>query len=140
MAVNVYFTFNGNCWEAVDFYTEVFKVEDPLISTYGDMPPNPEYELPAETADLVLHAKLNIEGSEVMFSDGFPGGSFVQGNNIGLAVVSQSEEDIRAYFEKLAEGGTVALELQETFWSKCYGRVTDKFGIDWQLSYEGEEG
>lgn len=139
MAVNVYFTFNGNCREAVDFYTEVFKVEDPLISTYADMPPNPEYELPAEAGDLVLHAKLNIEGSEVMFSDVFPGGSFLQGNNIGLAVVSQSEEDIRAYFEKLTEGGTVEIELQETFWSKCYGRVTDKFGIDWQLSYEGEE-
>lgn len=139
MAVNVYFTFNGNCREAVDFYTEVFKVEDPLISTYADMPPNPEYELPAEAGDLVLHAKLNIEGSEVMFSDVFPGGSFVQGNNIGLAVVSQSEEDIRAYFEKLTEGGTVEIELQETFWSKCYGRVTDKFGIDWQLSYESGE-
>lgn len=140
MAVNVYFTFKGNCREAVDFYTEVFKVEDPLISTYADMPPNPEYELPAEAADLVLHAKLNIEGSEVMFSDVFPDSSFVQGNNIGLAVVSRNEEDIRTYFEKLKEGGTVVLELQETFWSKCYGRVTDKFGIDWQLSYESEEG
>lgn len=28
------------------------------------------------------------------------------------------------------------MELQETFWSKCYGSVTDKFGIPWQLSYD----
>lgn len=24
----------------------------------------------------------------------------------------------------------VVLELQETFWSKCYGKVIDKFGIE----------
>jgi PhnB protein len=28
------------------------------------------------------------------------------------------------------------MALQETFWSKYYGVVTDKFGIMWQLSYE----
>lgn len=27
------------------------------------------------------------------------------------------------------------MELQETYWSKCYGSLKDKFGIAWQLSY-----
>jgi PhnB protein len=31
------------------------------------------------------------------------------------------------------------MELQETFWSKCYGSLKDKFGIEWQLSYDNEE-
>lgn len=50
--------------------------------------------------------------------------------------MSEDENQIRSIFEGLAEGGTVTMPLQETFWSKCYGQVTDKFGVLWQLSYE----
>ena len=28
------------------------------------------------------------------------------------------------------------MDLQETFWSKYYGFVTDKFGIGWQFNYD----
>ena len=74
-----------------------------------------------------------------MFSDVFPGSPFVQGNNISLAVVSKDIEEIKSVFSRLKEGGTVGMDLQETFWSKCYGSLTDKFGIDWQLSQEDLE-
>ena len=70
-----------------------------------------------------------------MFSDVFPGMPFVKGNNISLAIVSKNIEEIKYLFNKLKEGGTVAMELQETFWSKCYGHLTDKFGIGWQFNY-----
>lgn len=48
-------------------------------------------------------------------------------------------DKIKALFNKLKEGGKVGMELQETFWSKCYGSLTDKFGIGWQFSHEGEQ-
>ncbi len=73
-----------------------------------------------------------------MFFDMFPGSPFVEGNNISLAVISENIGDIKSYFKQLQEGGTVGLVLQETFWSKCYGTLTDKFGIKWQLSYTEE--
>jgi PhnB protein len=50
--------------------------------------------------------------------------------------MSNNEEEIRSIFAGLAEGGKVTMDLQRTFWSKCYGQVTDKFGVLWQLSYE----
>lgn len=31
------------------------------------------------------------------------------------------------------------MDLQETFWSKCYGLLTDKFGINWQFSLDSGE-
>lgn len=37
------------------------------------------------------------------------------------------------------ESGRVAMDLQETFWSKCYGSLTDKFGLEWQLNYDSGE-
>ena len=111
MAVDVYFNFNGNCREAVMFYAEVFETEAPKIMTFGEGPPNPEYPLPEEAKNLVMHTRLNISGSNVMFSDTFPGSPFTQGNNITLAVVSKDEDEIKSVFSKLKEGGKVNLEL-----------------------------
>lgn len=138
MAVDVYLYFNGNCREAVTYYAEVFGTEQPKIMTYGDTPPNPEYPLPEEAKNLVMHSRLNINDSNIMFSDMFPGSPFIQGNNIGLAYVSKDLDHITSCFNKLKDGGTVKMELQETFWSKCYGNLQDKFGIEWQFSHENE--
>lgn len=139
MAVNVYFNFNGNCREAVEFYAQAFGTETPQIMTFGEAPPNPEFIHPEETNNLVMHARLAVEGANLMFSDVFPGMPFVVGNNITIAIMSRNADDIKTYFHNLKAGGTVHMELQETFWSKCYGQVEDKFGILWQLSHEGEE-
>ena len=86
-----------------------------------------------------MHTELNINGSKVMFSDTFPGTPFVAGNNFSLTIVNKNIDKIKSYFNKLKENGTVEIEIQETFWSKCYGRLTDKFGIGWQFSYSNEE-
>lgn len=139
MAIDVYLNFNGNCREAAVFYSEVFKTEKPQIMTFGEAPKDPSYALPEEAKNLVMHTRLNILGSNVMFSDVFPGSPFIAGNNISLAVVTKDEKVIKSVFEALKEGGRVGMELQETFWSKCYGSVKDKFGIEWQLSLESEE-
>jgi PhnB protein len=31
------------------------------------------------------------------------------------------------------------MELQETFWSKAYGSLKDKFGVEWQFSHDNGE-
>ena len=139
MAIDVYLNFNGNCREVVEFYAEVFGTDKPQIMTFGEAPPNPDYPLPEEAKDLVMHTRLNISGSNVMFSDVFPGMPFIQGNNISLAIVSDDLEEMNCVLDKLKQGGTVGMELQETFWSKRYGQITDKFGIEWQLNYDTGE-
>ena len=139
MGIDVYLTFDGNCREAVEFYADVFGTEKPTIMTFGEAPPNPDYPLPDEAKDLVMHTRLSVHGSNIMFSDQFPGSPFVMGNNFSLAVVLKDMDELKANFEKLKEGGTVQMELQETFWSKCYGSLTDKFGVSWQVNYDDGE-
>ena len=134
MSVDAYLNFNGNCREAVEYYAQVFGTETPNMMSFGEMPPNPEYPLPEEAKHLIMHSRLNISGSNVMFSDVFPGMPFVVGNNISLTIVSDNMDEIQSAFNKLKDGGTVGMELQETFWSKCYGSLTDKFGIIWQFN------
>ncbi|HEY8911125.1 MAG TPA: VOC family protein [Desulfosporosinus sp.] len=137
MAVEAYINFNGNCREAVEFYVQVFGTEKPPLMTFGDAPPDPKFTLPEEAKGLIMHTQLSITGSTVMFSDVFPGMPFVAGNNISLTLISKDIDEIKSLFNNLKEGGTVGMDLQETFWSKCYGSVTDKFGIPWQLSHDG---
>ncbi len=133
MVVTVYINFNGNCREAVEFYAEVFNTEKQEIMTFAEMPPDPEFEVPEEARDLVLHTSLDINGSTIMFSDILPDTTFITGNNISLTVMTTSVEETEKLFDRLKEGGNVEMELEETFWSKCYGSLTDKFGIVWQL-------
>ena len=138
MALEVYINFNGNCREAVEFYSKAFNAPMEKIMTFGDMPPNPEYPTPESAKNLVMHTYLMINGSRLMFSDTFPGMPFVEGNNIYITYTGNNEDEIKEIYSKLKEGGSVEMELQQTFWSKCYGMLTDKFGIHWQLSLESE--
>lgn len=140
MAIEVYLNFNGNCREAAEFYAEVFNTEKPKIMTFGESNQDPNFEIPEEAKNLVMHTRLNIFGSRVMFSDTWPGSPFTVGNNITLAVITDDEASLRSAFDRLKEGGEVKMELQETFWSKAYGSLTDKFGIIWQFNLDsGEE-
>lgn len=135
MGIQSYLNFNGNCREAVEFYAEVFQTEKPQIMLFGDMPSS-EFPLDEETKKLVMYAEIKIKESTLMFSDAAPGMPLVVGNNISLMFSSKDMDEIKTIFDKLKVGGNVVMELQETFWSKCYGFVIDKFGIGWQLNYE----
>jgi len=136
MSVDAYLNFNGNCREAVEFYAKVFGQEIPKIVTFGETPQDPNYPMPEEAKNRVMHARLTINGSNVMFSDSFPGMEVVVGNNINLALISPSTDDLTSWFHQLKEGGTVTMEIQETFWSKLYGQVIDKYGVNWLFNYD----
>lgn len=138
MSVNIYLNFNGNCREAVELYADAFNVEKQKIMTFGEAPQSPDFPVPESAKDLILHTFLIISGSKIMFSDTMPGMPFVLGNNISITILSKNKDEITSAFDKLKIDGTVNMELQKTFWSDCYGSVKDKFGIEWQLSYDNE--
>lgn len=139
MAVYAYIYFDGNCRDAVEFYRQVFGAATPEIMHYGDVPPDIEFPVQEEHKHLVMHTALDIFGSTVMFSDSLPGESFVTGNNISLIIIMENIDEIKPLFDRLKDGGSVVMDLQETFWSKYYGIVKDKFGVEWQLMLESEE-
>ena len=84
----------------------------------------------------MANTSLMIKDNVIMFSDTPPGMPFTQGNNITILITSDDMDEIKTLYEKLKEGGTVEMELQETFWSKAYGTFTDKFGIGWQVDFD----
>jgi len=139
MPISPYINFQGTCREAVEYYADVFQTAKPEFMTFAEMPPNPSFHLPEEAKNLIMHTSLDISGTRVMFSDVFPGTDLVVGNNVSLTVVTTNRDEILREFNKLREGGTVQMDLQETFWSKLYGNLKDKYGIEWQFSLDSGE-
>ena len=139
MAILPYLNFAGNCREAVEFYARVFNTERPQFQTFGEMPPDPSYTPPDDVKHLILHTRLNISGTQVMFSDTPPGMPFTLGNNVTLTLTSRNRDEIVNAYNALSEGGRVGMPLQETFWSKLYGAVTDKYGVEWQFNLDSGE-
>ncbi|GGC78843.1 VOC family protein [Thalassobacillus devorans] len=137
--VNPYIVTNGNGQEAVKFYQEALEAELLGIQTFDDMPDNPDYPLPPEAKDRVLHAHLKVGSNDIMLSDTFPGQPHELGNQVTVVVSVSDTHHAHTIFEKLQEGGKVDMNLQETFWSPAYGQVTDKFGISWQISTNAAE-
>ncbi|MDD3714992.1 MAG: VOC family protein [Atribacterota bacterium] len=129
MPMDVFINFNENCREAVNFYAQVFGLEEPAIMTYGEAPPNSQMPVTEETKNLIMHASLTIFGTVVMFMDTTPDTQVNQGDNIVLTIRSKDLDEVQSLFNKMKNGGRVLMDLQETFYSKCYGMLIDKFGI-----------
>ncbi|MDF2802934.1 MAG: hypothetical protein K0S61_2837 [Anaerocolumna sp.] len=140
MGLNVYLNFRGTCKEAAELYAKAFKTEQPKILLFGDVPAQEDQPpLSDEDKKLVMHTEIHLDGTIIMMSDVPSFMPFVQGNNISLVLNLSNQEQIKAIYEELKVGGNVIMEPSETFFSKYYAYLTDKFGIGWQLSMRPEQ-
>lgn len=135
MKISPYISFNGTCTEAVAFYEKAFNVQA-IIVRYSDAPPDAGYQTPEEAKNLVMHAQFELCGETVMLCDMPPEFPAKADGNIAIMLEFDDADTAKAAFDALKEGGEVDMELQETFWSKCFGSLTDKFGIAWNISIE----
>lgn len=136
LRLNPYIVLDGQVKEAVQFYEKVLDGEVVGILTFGAMPADPEFVLPEEAKDRVAHAMLRIGETDLMLSDTFPGQPVHQGDQVSICVTSSTAEKSKQIFDALAEGGQVSMPLQETSWSPAYGIVTDKYGVQFQITTE----
>jgi len=62
------------------------------------------------------------------------------GNNYSISFSGDDRAHCDRIFAALAEGGTVLMPLQETFWGAYFGTLADKFGIQWMVDCALQEG
>lgn len=135
MVFHPYLNFGGNCREAMTRYQEILGGQLDILSM-RDMPG--EADVPAEQADLVMHAALTIGDSMLMASDD-PGGSFkgVEGMWVNHTVADAGEA--KRIFDALAEGGEATMPFEATFWSPGFGMCVDRFGTPWMVNTAAAE-
>ena len=131
--VQPYLFFGGRCEEALDFYRAALGAQIEFLMRYQESPePLPPGRIPPGFENKVMHATFHIGETTLMASDGCEEGQNFAGFSLSLAVATQAEAD-RA-FTALAAGGQVKMPLTKTFWSPCFGMLTDRFGIGWMVS------
>ena len=57
------------------------------------------------------------------------------GNNFHLSIGSESKEEADRIFNGLSTGGKITIPMADMFWGDYFGMLTDKFGIQWMISY-----
>ncbi|MCM3714565.1 VOC family protein [Alkalihalobacillus oceani] len=139
VGVHVYLRMNGTGKEAIAFYEDALEAVVLGVQTFGELPKNPEFPLPDEAKDRVLHAQLKVGNTFLMLSDIFPGQPYELGSQVNVAITLNDVEKSKDVYEKLQQGGEVLMPLAETPWSPSYGQVKDKFGVTWQISTNGDD-
>jgi PhnB protein len=131
MHVEPYVFFEGRCEEAIEYYQSALSAEVLFLMRNRESPDRGHVE--PGTEEKILHATLRIGTSTVMVSDGHCSGT-PRFEGFSLSIAAEGEDRARHLFEALAAGGEVRLPLQKTFWSPCFGMVTDRFGVLWMVS------
>lgn len=139
LRMNPYIVTNGNGKEAVAFYEKALGAKVHGVMTFGEGHADPNHPIPEEAKDRVMHAHLTVGDTDLMLSDTLPGMPYQLGNQINITLVPDDADQAKRLFDGLAEGGTVKMPLQQTFWSPAYGSLTDKFGVEWQVSTEAKK-
>jgi PhnB protein len=133
--LNPYISFRNNARQAMEFYKDVFG-GTLTLSTFG------EYGDPnAPGADGIMHGQLNTDsGFTLMGADTPPGLETNPGDNITISLSGDDEQELRGYWDKLSQGGTVTLPLEKQMWGDLFGQCTDQFGIPWMVNIGQSQG
>ncbi|HTW54030.1 MAG TPA: VOC family protein [Stellaceae bacterium] len=134
MAVQPYLFFNGRCDEAIEFYQKAVGAEVMMLMRFKEMPD--QSMVRPETAEKIMHARLQVGDAIVLVSDGMCTGGEQKFEGFSLTLSLDSVEEVDRRFNALAEGGQVRMPLDKTFFSPRFGMLTDKFGVGWIVLVE----
>ncbi len=128
-----YLVFGGRCDEALTFYQSALGAKVEMLMRFNESPePIPPGRIPAGFESKVMHSMFTIGGATVMASDGCEAGGKFEGFSLSIALPDEAQA--HKAFAALSAGGTASMPLGKTFWSPCFGMVTDRFGIGWMVT------
>jgi len=91
--------------------------------------------VPPEWHDKIMHARLTVGDETLMGSDAPPGRyEAMKGFSVTLGIADPA--DAERIFQALAQGGTVRMPIQPTFWAQRFGMLVDRFGTPWMINCE----
>ncbi len=126
-----YLFFRRGCADALAFYTACGLGEVTQVVRHGDG------GLPVHDEALrgqVMHARFEGPGVRFFASDNHDAEPMR-----GSAMMFELDDrDItRRLFSRLGEGGTVTTPLAVQPWGDYYGKLTDRFGVQWMFNCTG---
>lgn len=126
-----YLLFNGTCREAFAFYADVLG-GDIVMSLSGAESPMKD-EIPDGMQDKIMHACLKVGNWMLMGSD-CPPDMFDKPQGFHVQIGFTDPEQAEKTFNLLADGGSVHMPLEKTFWADKFGMLVDRFGTPWMIN------
>jgi len=133
--LNPYLSFHDQTREAMEFYKTVFGGELEF-HTFQEFHAS---EDPSED-NLIMHSMLKAaNGITFMSADTPKRMEYKPGSNVSMSLSGDNDAELRGYFEKLSDGATVTMPLEQAGWGDTFGMLTDKFGIHWMVNISGKK-
>jgi PhnB protein len=132
--LNPYISFDGNAREAMEAYKAIFGGEL-VLTTFGEFGAG---DGPA--ADRIMHGQLETSsGYTIMGADSPPDMKFEPGNTMTVSLSGDDRDELRGYWAKLSDGGSVAMPLEKQMWGDEFGMCVDRFGIAWMVNITAQQ-
>jgi len=133
MQLNPYLTFDGQCEAAFQFYERCLGGKIVTMMNHEDSPI--ANQVPADWGKRIMHARLTVGDSVLMGSDS-PPEHYEEPKGFSVALQLKQPAEAERVFQALAEGGTVLMPIQQTFWATRFGMLVDRFAIPWMINCE----
>jgi PhnB protein len=133
MELNPYLTFDGQCEAAFQFYERCLGGKIVTMMNHEDSPIADQ--VPADWGKRIMHARLTVGDSVLMGSDS-PPEHYEEPKGFSVALQLKQPAEAERVFQALAEGGTVLMPIQQTFWATRFGMLVDRFAIPWMINCE----
>lgn len=130
MRFNAHVSYNGECQAAFELYKQCLGGEISLMMTYGSVPGELSHP---ELRDKIVHATLKV-GDQTLTGADVLSAAYEKPTGFAMQLNTDQPEEARRIYEVLAEGATVAMALQKTFWAEHYAILTDRFGTPWEIN------
>jgi PhnB protein len=131
--LHTYLNYGGNCEDAFKFYERHLGGKITMMMRHGEQPGGGS-GLPAEWNGKVLHARMNIGGTELLGAD-IPPDRFQPIRSAYLSLTLDSEQEADRVFALLSDSGEVFMPMQETFFASRFAMLRDRFGTSWMLDH-----
>jgi PhnB protein len=140
-SVNPYLNFPGTTEEAFAFYGRIFGTEPFGAVRYRDMGGS-EMGIQGAALDKIAHMAIPITKDTMLMGtdvvEGTNQSPVVPGNNFYIVIEAESAEEAHKLYDGLAAGGRKDMPLERTEWAERYGICTDKFSVQWMISFTGD--
>lgn len=126
--------FRGNCYEAIQFYKDVFDLEIKILEKNKDANPS-DYVSDGRYLNHVYHAEVYLLGNRIIMSD-IADEDYNHGHSVSLIVTFDSALQVKEAYQSLKDQATIIHGIQKTTYSSCFVSLIDKFGVRWELMTE----
>ena len=127
--LNPFIYFGDTARQAMEFYRDVFG-GDLTVSTFAEFG-----QVDSPDASKVMHSQLDTSnGFTLMAQDTPQGMEFKPGTNMFVILSGDDAAELRGYWERLSDGGTVTVPLEKQIWGDEGGACIDRFGVSWMIN------